>query len=117
MNNQMTKIKGQAIRPETFIQQLPSLQKAEKVNESITDEEKHLYALSNHAGWKALKEYIDRVLTDLDSLNTNAMSQGANFENIGQNAVIITTTKEVIKKILNKVSDAKEASENKDTAK
>jgi len=100
------------LRPENFIDKIPTLQ--EETSEEFADEERHLYALSNHAGWKALKEHIQSVLRELDELNASAMETGANFEAIGQNAVIITTVKGVIKRILDKVEDAKEARENAD---
>lgn len=104
--------KGFALRPEAFVSSLPSISKVK--SEGISDEERHLYALSNHAGWKILSGYIDNLLDDLDKKNAEAMESGANFENIGQNTLIITTVKGIIRSIQNKISDAKESCENAD---
>lgn len=104
--------KGQALRPENFIASLPSISRVK--TEGISDEEKHLYALSNHAGWKVLSEYIDNLLEELDNKNAEAMNSGATFDMIGQNTIIITTVKGIIKSMQNKIQDAKESCENAD---
>ena len=80
----------------------------------VTDEERHLYTLSKSAGWRILSEFLERIKSDLDNLNEAAIEKGANFEEIGRNALVISLTKGVIKRIVNKVNDAKEACERLD---
>lgn len=106
--------KQQALRP-GFFQDLPTLVKEKQATaRGITEEEKDLYSLSLHPGWRSLTEYINSLLKDLDQGTAVAMSQGLSFEEIGRNAVVIDLAKSLITKILNKVNDAKEASEKPD---
>jgi len=104
--------KGQALRPDFFISNMPHLvadKEAEK--KGATEEERSLYSLSKSHGWKILAEYIDNILEDLDNYNGKAIEQGATFDVLGQNAVVINLTKSLIKRVLNKVDDAREACE------
>lgn len=101
---------GQAIRPDKFFANIPSLADPTEettVNE-ITEEELILAGLAESSGWRILSEFIKRVTNDLDNVNTVAISQGAGFEEIGRNAVVIGLAKGVIEKIVNRVLDAKE---------
>jgi len=109
--------KGSALRPEVFLANMPSLV-ADKVAESkgATDEERVLYSMSKSAGWKVLKEYINNALTDLDGVNERVISSGATFEVVGQNQVAINLTKTIIKKIMDRVEDARESVETKENA-
>lgn len=106
---------GTAIRPDKFFENIPSLaENAESEIEGkddIIEEEKILAGLAESSGWKVLKEFIDRVTNDLDNVNIVAISQGANFEEIGKNTVVVNLAKSVIEKIVNRVKDAKEANE------
>ena len=101
---------GQAIRPDKFFADIPSLAESEGAS-GVTEEEKILAGLAESGGWKILREFIERVKNDLDNVNTAAISQGATFEEIGKNAVVVGLAKSVIEKIINKVLDAKEANE------
>jgi hypothetical protein len=104
---------NQSLKPEIF--HLPSMVEEKQLDKKgVTDEERHLYTLSKSAGWRILGEFIDRIKNDLDGLNDAAIEKGANFEEIGRNALVISLTKGVIKRIVNKVNDAKEACERLD---
>lgn len=108
----MTK-KGQAIRPD-FISQIPSIVKqTEKVDQSgATEEEQALYALSQFKGWKILEEYVTTLLGEMDAGVVNSIQNGAGFDEIGRNTIVVTMAKEIIQKgILNRVADAIEACE------
>ena len=104
-------MKKVAIKPEFR----PNIAKEEEIKTSgATDEEKALYSMSGSKGWTILKEYIDNQIEVLDNINEKAMEAGQNFEEIGKNTVVSNLAKAVIKRILNKVADAKEACERPD---
>ena len=99
-----------ALRPEIF--NLPSFKKAERVDvKSLTDEERVLAQGADKAFWKTLKKHIDRVVEELDEVNTQSVAAGASFEEIGRNTVVTTLVKGVVQRIFDKVEDAKEARE------
>lgn len=108
-------MKGTALKPDFFMSNMPHLAKdKEAEKKGITDEERGLYALESTYGWRVLKEYIDNIIGDLDKINEVAIEKGATFDVIGQNQVVINLSKLLIKKILTKVEDAKEACEQSD---
>jgi len=99
----------QAIRPD-FFAKLPSLAKdKEAEKKGASKEERQLYGLSSSAGWRVLKEFIDSLIEDLESLNSSAIASGATFEEIGKNALVIDMTKGILEKVVNKVEDARES--------
>lgn len=103
---------GQAIRPDKFFSSIPSFVDDTTIEQDgVTEEEKILAGLSESGGWKVLKEFIERVTSEMDNINILAISQGATFEEIGKNTMVISLAKGVIGKILKKVEDAKEACE------
>lgn len=105
--------KGAAVRPDKYFRNLPSVVKDQEATKGgISVEERHLYSLSNSAGWKVLSKFIDDLLGDLDNVNEAALGEGATFEAIGQNTVVINLAKSVIKRVVNKVKDAEETVEN-----
>lgn len=99
-----------AIRPDIFTSQLPTFIKEKKAEaKGISEEEQQLARISRSGGWKVLKEYIETIKEEMEELNEAAVEGGASFEQLGQNTLVITQTKGVLKKILNKVEDAREA--------
>ena len=68
-----------------------------------------LASLSNHSGWKVLKAYIERIMEELDNLTKTQMTQGVPFEEIGRSTVIKELTKDVLRRIINRVQDAAES--------
>jgi hypothetical protein len=104
---------SQALKPKTFISQLPTVKEKEVTTEDLSEEETQLASLSRTAGWKVLTEYIEQLKRDMDALNNRAIEGGADFEAIGQNTLIISQAKQVIDKVLNRVADAREASDSK----
>lgn len=89
---------------------MPSLAKDKEAEKNgATEEERSLYAMSGSQGWKVLSEYINRITEDLDNLNSVAIEKGSSFETIGQNTVVINLAKSIIRRIPQKVEDAKEA--------
>jgi hypothetical protein len=80
----------------------------------VSDEDKHLYTLSKSQGWKILKEDIDSALKGFDLATEKQIADGASFEDIGKNVIVINLAKDVINKIVNRVRDAVEACETED---
>lgn len=102
----------QAMRP-SFFNSFPTLIKEEEAKKKgVTQDEQDLYALSQFDGWKILKSYIDDLVKDMDDGTALAMKQGLPFEEIGRNAVVIDLAKGIIKRIVNKVEDARDAVEH-----
>lgn len=100
----------QALRPDYFLANMPSLQKdKEAAQKGATEEEQQLYSMSRSKGWGVLKEHINRAIKELELTNTTAIEKGASFDQIGQNTVIISTTKAILERIIARVDDAIEA--------
>jgi len=103
---------NQAVRPDSYFSSLPNVIKDEEAKKKgTTEEERALMALSETMGWKILSEYIDRLVEDLDNVSGLAIADGATFEEIGRNTVVVNLAKGVIKRIKDKVADAKEICE------
>jgi hypothetical protein len=106
-------IKGQATRPDFFMQNLPEMLVKDAVasTKGASESERQLYALSQTSGWAVLKMFIGELKESLDLVNAKAIAQGAPFEEIGKNTVVVNMSKAVIDRILTKVSDATDACE------
>lgn len=102
-------MKAQALKP-SFLT-MPSMNKEKDGEGKLSDEEQALGALSETGGWVVLRNFIENLKSDLDNMNAASIASGASFEEIGKNTVVVNMSKEVIKRILSKVSDAKEAYE------
>lgn len=99
---------NEAIKP-TFFNSLPTIVREQQAKQKgVSEEEQSLHALSQQRGWVILREYIDSLLKDMDNSTSAAMSKGLSFEEIGKNAVVIDLTKGLIKRVLDKVEDARE---------
>jgi hypothetical protein len=97
-----------ATRPD-FMANFPSLKQQEEAKKTgATDEEQKLYGMTLTTGWEVFSKYIDQLISELDQLNDNAIAQGANYEEIGKNTLVISLTKGLIKKLMNRVDDATE---------
>lgn len=105
---------NKALRPD-FFGNLPTLIKEKQAKEKgISDEEQFLYSLSQTAGWRELRKYIDSLMTDLENHAEAGIAQGLSFEEIGKNTIVVNLAKGVIRNIINKVEDAREAAEKPD---
>lgn len=99
-----------AIRPSSPFATLPTFvrdQQAQK--KGVAEEEIILAGMAESKGWQIIEEFIDSILDDLDQVNEAAIASGAKFAEIGRNTLVISMTKGIIKKITDKVADAKEA--------
>jgi hypothetical protein len=101
---------NQAIRP-SFINPITSTE-AEMEKKGTTDEERALFAMSKTGGWKVFKDITSQALVELDELNRIAISNGAGYEELGRNTIVISSVKDIINHLINKVEDAKESCES-----
>lgn len=100
-----------AMRPDYFLN-VPSLKRDEEAAKNgATEEERALYSMGLSMGWELFFQRAQSLLTDLDKVNQGAIANGAPLEQIGQNAVIISTARGIIERLLAVVADAKEACE------
>jgi len=103
---------SQAIRPDSYFSSMPSVIKDEEAKKKgTTEEERALMALSETMGWKILNEFIDHLVEDLDEVSSRAIAEGATFEEIGRNTLVVNLAKGIIKRVKDKVADAKEICE------
>jgi len=100
-----------AIRPDFIVNRAVD----EKVKATgASEEEMHLYNLSRHKGWLILETYMDDQVRSLESINAQAIEKGLTFEEIGKNAIVINLAKDFVRRITDRVNDAKEVVENPD---
>ncbi len=104
---------NQAIRPD-FFNALPPVEDKAVEGKGPTDDERLLYSLSKSGGWRVLSTYINDMVAVLDASTGSALEKGQTFEEIGRNAVVISLAKDIIRKITNRVEDAKEVCEKPD---
>jgi uncharacterized protein YnzC (UPF0291/DUF896 family) len=101
-----------AIKPTVF--SIPDYIAKEDIKvEDLTEEEKTLATGARQAFWKTLKRHVENEISILDQINDQAVAQGLPIEEIGKNTVIISLTKGVIKKIFDRVEDAREAQDGR----
>jgi len=99
-----------AIKPVNF--NIPALEALKRKGRDFTAEEQQLTTMSRSAGWKVLVKHFDQVKNELNDVNKQAISNGASFEKIGQNTLVISTAQDIITRLLNKVQDAVDACED-----
>lgn len=101
---------NQAIRP-SFINPIVTTVDKEAEKKGASEEERALFAMSKGGGWKIFKDIAEQTLKELDELNRVAISNGAGYEELGRNTVVISSVKDIINHLINKVEDAKESCE------
>lgn len=108
------KVKETAASRPDFYNQFKSIRTKELAKKAkVTDEEMHLYSMSQSAGWGIFNKTVEQLLEELDGMNVRAMENGMSFEEIGRNTIIINYTKGLIKRLTNKVNDARDTVEQK----
>jgi hypothetical protein len=99
-----------ALRPGIF--NIEAFKKDEEaVKRGATEEERYLYALTGMKGWSLLVEFKKRVIEEMEEANKALMANGQSFDEIGKNAVVINLAENIVDRIINLVTDAKEACE------
>src|SRR3990167_11429046 len=100
-----------AVRPD-FFANFESLKRNKQAEEKgVSVEEQAYYAMSLTEGWKLFKNAAERLISELDTLNDQAVSKGLPYEELGRNTIVISLSKGVIKRLINVIEDAKEACE------
>lgn len=100
-----------ATRPEVF-STLTSIKRVEEAEKKgASDEEIHLFNLSETKGWELLTDIKSRLVNELDQVNETAIQNGATYEEIGKNTLVISLAKGIVNRLWDKVSDSKEACE------
>ena len=97
---------SEAIKPDYF-SDFTSISVSEDKKE-LDGDTTALATLSHTAGWKVLKETIENIGNQLDEMVRSKMASGASLEDIGQFTVTKELTKDVLKQIINRVSDARD---------
>jgi len=100
-------VDSKALRPNFNIKAFVEQEKIK--GKPISDEEKELFSLTSIPGWKIVNDYANRVMAELDGTIETAVASGAPFEEIGRNTVVINLAKDIIKRILDRVNDARDA--------
>jgi hypothetical protein len=95
-----------AIKPSFNIKAFVAEEKIK--NRPLTEEEKELYSLTSHNGWIQFSRYVDQVLKELDETTDTTIASGVPFEEIGRNVVVINLAKDIIKRVMNHVNDARD---------
>lgn len=99
-----------ATRPDFF--NVPSLKVHEELDKKgVSDEEQAYYGMSQTKGWQQFTDLASKLMEELDQINDNGVATGMSYEELGKNTIVISLTKGIIKKLLNKVEDAREQCE------
>lgn len=95
-----------AIKPNHFnILDIPAIKQAD-IEETMSQDTKALSDLSHTRGWEVLEGFIDSIVSDLDQMTINQMQQGVGFDEIGRSTVVKEITKDVLRRIKNRVRDS-----------
>lgn len=104
---------NQALKPDFFMN-IPSFVAPEgEIAKGATEEEIALSPMYDKPSWKVFKQYTERVLSELDDINEMAISNGKSREEIGENAIIISLVKGIVRQIINKVENANKSCNGK----
>ena len=76
---------------------------------TITEEEQVLAAGSVNKFWSVLRKQFEASIETLENVNDQAIANGLALEEIGRNAIVLNQVKGVLRGIMNKVDDAREA--------
>ncbi len=101
----------QAIKSDSFVDFRKVIEKTKPPKDELDIAEKRFAHLAGTEDWKELKKYIDSLKESMNGLNKTMMEKGAEWEDIGKNAVIVQLANDLLSKIVTKVEDAKEAVE------
>lgn len=100
-----------ALRPGISI---PDFIKQENTEDLELSEEEKVFSQGKQTKfWKTLREHFNSQIQQLEQIQDNAIAQGASREQIGENAVVISLTRGVLTKIVNRVEDAREVKDGK----
>jgi hypothetical protein len=100
---------NQALTPTSF-KEFATLGHEETQDEEsknvLDDEQKALAHLGSLKGWEILKEYIERIESELDTLISAAIASGASYEEIGKRTAVREVVRGVTGRIKERVANA-----------
>lgn len=103
--------KKTAIRPDLFLN-LDTLKKEREAEaKGATEEETALYSMSKTLGWKHFNRIAEDLVKELENMNDQAVMSGMTYEELGRNTVVLSLVRGIIRRLLTKVSDAREVCE------
>ena len=104
-----------AIKPNFFsnLQSLKTQEIAKKVG--VTEYEQSYYSMSQTRGWTLLSDRKDELVKELEQMQDAAVANGASYEELGKNTLVISLAKGIIKRLFDIVEDSKEACERSGT--
>lgn len=101
-----------AVRPDFFANFASLKKKEDELNKKgITEEEQAYYSMSLSKGWQLFSNDAQNLLKELDLFVDNAVIAGLSREEIGEKTIVVSLAKGVIRRLLEKVEDCKEACE------
>lgn len=104
---------SEALRPSNF-QSLSSLTQDENQElEQVKEEEDGMAYIARTQGWETLKEFMAEQVEILDQMVVEAMDKGLSFEELGKRTAVKELTKDVIRRIISRVEDARRASDSR----
>jgi len=109
---------NEALRPtNNFFSDFSSLGKSEEQKElpALKEEEEQLAHLARTDGWDLFTKIVNEYIDEMDGMVRSAMDAGAGFEEIGRKTAVKEITKDVLKKLVSRVEEAREASDRRTT--
>lgn len=105
-------MKAQAVRP-SFYQDFQTKvdEVVEKDDEKEDKEQAALAYITHYRGWELLKEYKARLEEYLDTMVSEAMSQGLSVTEIGERTMVKELSKYVLNSLIDKAEDARRIEE------
>lgn len=98
----------QAIRP-SFYQDFTTKIEEEVEVEDLDENQQALAYITHFKGWELLEEYKGRLEEYLDSLVSEAMSQGLSVTEIGERTMVKELSKFVLNSFIDKANAARRA--------
>ena len=101
--------KKTALRPDFFANFESLKQNVEAAKKGVSEDEQAFYSMSLTKGWTLFNNLTDDLLDEMDGLIDASIASGATREQIGENTIVVSLAKGIIKRLINKVEDAREA--------
>jgi hypothetical protein len=96
-----------ALRPNSLSDEFATVGKEERKEtpDVLNEEQKALAYMGNLKGRKILKEYMERMIEEMDGIVQAGIERGAPFEELGRLTVVRQTAQDVIRRSIRKVED------------
>lgn len=100
---------NQALRPNNLSSSFATVGKEEQDQEIdlLAEEHKALAYMANLKGWKILKGYLEQMITEMDAIVQNGISNQASFEELGRLTVVRQVAQDVIRRAIDRVESTR----------